>query len=159
MQRTGVDLSALAGAVAERLCAANRGRVIQFVIHPGLTAAGDSRLLEVALTNLFNNAVKFTGPKPEARVEFGQDQHDGEAYFYLRDNGVGFDMAYAGKLFGAFQRLHKPSEFPGTGIGLATVQRIIHRHGGRLWAEAQPGEGATFFFTVGSSDRNRRGPD
>jgi light-regulated signal transduction histidine kinase (bacteriophytochrome) len=116
-----------------------------------LRATGDARLLEIALTNLLGNAVKFTGPSPHARIEFGQIDQDSEPVFFVRDNGVGFDMAYASTLFGAFQRLHKTEEFAGTGIGLATVQRIIHRHGGRVWADAQPGQGATFYFTMGTA--------
>jgi signal transduction histidine kinase len=122
--------------------------VDRLVVEPGLTAAGDARLLEVALSNLLGNAAKFTGPRSDARIEFGKTQHDGEPAFYVRDNGVGFDMAYARTLFGAFQRLHKASEFPGTGIGLATVHRVIRRHGGRIWADAKPGQGATFYFTI-----------
>jgi light-regulated signal transduction histidine kinase (bacteriophytochrome) len=105
--------------------------------------------MEIALTNLLSNAVKFTGPRALAHIEFGQTRSKGELVFYVRDNGVGFNMAYAHTLFGAFQRLHKPSEFPGTGIGLATVQRVIHRHGGRVDVEAQPNQGATFYFTLG----------
>ena len=151
MQRNAVDLSALAQTVAVRLREAHAGRKIEFIIHSGLTAVGDARLLEIALTNLFGNAVKFTGPRREARIEFGQMEQNSKPVFYVRDNGVGFDMAYASRLFGAFQRLHKTSEFPGTGIGLATVQRIIHRHGGRVWAEAQQDHGATFYFTMGAA--------
>ncbi|MEI9976395.1 MAG: ATP-binding protein [Ignavibacteriota bacterium] len=113
---------------------------------------GDARLLEVALTNLLGNAAKFTGRRVDARVEFGQTELDGRRTFYVRDNGVGFDMQFARNLFGAFQRLHKSSEFPGTGVGLATVQRIIHRHAGQTWAEALPGHGATFYFTIGGSN-------
>jgi len=149
MERDTVDLTSVAHTVAARLREAHPGRRIEFQIAPALTADGDARLLEIALTNLLGNAVKFTGPRDHARIEFGQMECEGERAFYVRDNGVGFDVPFASKLFGAFQRLHKASEFPGTGIGLATVQRIIHRHGGRVWAEAQPGQGATFYFTIG----------
>ena len=124
-------------------------RQVDFNIQAGLTAEGDSRLLEVVLTNLLGNAFKFTGKRADARIEFGQTELQGQRVFFVRDNGAGFDMAYSQKLFGAFQRMHKASEFPGTGIGLATVQRIIHRHGGRVWAEAEVGRGATFYFTLG----------
>jgi light-regulated signal transduction histidine kinase (bacteriophytochrome) len=120
-------------------------------MQPGLTAPGDARMLEIALTNLLSNAVKFTGPREVGRIEFGLSDHWTEPVFFIRDNGVGFDMAYAGTLFGAFQRLHKSSEFPGTGIGLAIVQRVIHRHQGRVWAEARRDQGATFYFTIGTT--------
>jgi PAS domain S-box-containing protein len=149
MQLSGVDLSNLAHDIARQLGESNGNRSIAFVIQPGLNAQGDARLLEVALTNLFANAVKFSGPRAEARIEFGGSRIEDETIFYVRDNGVGFDMAHARNLFGVFQRLHKASEFPGTGVGLATVQRIIRRHGGRIWAEAQPDLGATFYFTLG----------
>jgi PAS domain S-box-containing protein len=154
MQVETVDLSSLAGSIAARLRESEPARQIEFVIAPGLTASGDARLLEIALTNLLSNAVKFTGPRAHALIEFGQMQSEGELVFYVRDNGVGFNMAYAHTLFGAFQRLHKPSEFPGTGIGLATVQRVIHRHGGRVDVEAQPNQGATFYFTLGGRNRS-----
>jgi len=149
MQVETVDLTSLAGSIAARLREAEPARQIEFVIEPGLTASGDPLLMEIALTNLLSNAVKFTGPRALAHIEFGQTRSKGELVFYVRDNGVGFNMAYAHTLFGAFQRLHKPSEFPGTGIGLATVQRVIHRHGGRVDVEAQPNQGATFYFTLG----------
>jgi len=150
MHRHAVDLSRAAESIAARLREANPQRDLEFAIRPALTAFGDARLLEVALTNLLENAVKFTGPCAHARIEFGTANYEGQTAFVVRDNGVGFDMAYAGTLFGAFQRLHSDSEFPGTGIGLATVQRVIHRHGGRIWAEAEPDLGASFYFTIGA---------
>jgi len=151
MATGAVDLTSIAQTIATRLTEDNSGRRIEFMIVGGLAANGDARLLEIALDNLFSNAVKFTGPRTEARIEFGRTERDGERPFYVRDNGVGFDMAFAGTLFGAFQRMHNASEFPGSGIGLATVQRIIRRHGGRVWAGAQPDRGATFYFTLGGS--------
>jgi len=108
---------------------------------------GDPQMLEIVITNLLDNACKFTCTMPLAKIEFGISLNDGVPTCFVRDNGVGFDMEYAGKLFSAFQRMHKQSEFPGSGIGLATVKRIISRHGGRIWAESKPGEGATFYFT------------
>jgi PAS domain S-box-containing protein len=151
MQLLPVNLTATAQSIAGRLAEANAGRAIEFVIEAGLTGIGDPRLLEIALTNLLSNAVKFTSPGAEARIEFGQATENGRPSFYVRDNGVGFDMAQADKLFRAFQRLHKTSEFPGTGIGLAIVQRVIRRHGGRVWAEAEVDRGATFHFTIGET--------
>jgi signal transduction histidine kinase len=145
MQIDDVDLSGLAQTVADRVTGAEHGRRIEVAIAPGLKARGDARLLEIVLTNLLGNAVKFTSPREEAKIEVGRN---GGGAFYVRDNGVGFDMAYAEKLFGAFQRFHKPSEFPGTGIGLATVERVVRRHGGRVWAEAEKDRGATFYFKL-----------
>ena len=147
---TTIDLSVLAETLVGRLRDANPGRSIEFVLEPHLECRGDIRLLEIALTNLLDNAVKFTAPRSNARVEIGKTEFQGKTALFVRDNGVGFDMAYAKLLFAPFQRLHKSSEFPGTGIGLATVQRAVHRHGGRVWAEAKVGEGATFFFTLGA---------
>ena len=144
-----VDLSERVRIIAARLRELYPQRSIEFTIEGGLSADGDGRLLEIALTNLLDNACKFTSSRPNAQIEFGRTTADGGAAFFIRDNGVGFDMDYAKKLFGAFQRMHKASEFPGTGIGLATVQRIIHRHGGRVWAEASVDRGSTFYFTLG----------
>jgi signal transduction histidine kinase len=149
MQRETVDLSALAGEVLAALQKSEPKRRVEYSIEPGLTAEGDARLLRVMLDNLLGNAWKFTGKRPRAHIEFGaQPQETGGPAYYVRDNGAGFDMTYAGKLFGAFQRLHTLSEFPGTGVGLATVQRIVHRHGGRVWAEGAVGKGTTFYFTL-----------
>ena len=151
MQLVPVDLTATAQSIAARLSESNPGRHIEFIIEPGLSALGDARLLEIALTNLLENAVKFTRTRSPARIEFGRSDDQGQPTFYVRDNGVGFEEAYAHKLFRAFQRLHKTSEFPGTGIGLATVQRIVRRHAGRVWAESRVGLGATFYFTIGET--------
>ena len=147
MQRQPVDLTALARAIIARLRETGLERRVEFVIQEGLTATSDPALLEIALFNLLDNAWKFTSKRSGALIEFGRVPQEGQPVFFVRDNGAGFDPAYADKLFGAFQRLHKASEFPGTGIGLATVQRILHRHGGRVWAEAAVGGGATFYFT------------
>jgi PAS domain S-box-containing protein len=149
MHRARVNLSAIAESIAARLKEAHAGRQLEFHIAPGLVALGDGRLLEVALTNLLENAVKFTLPRELAQIEFSGVPEGASPTFVVRDNGVGFDMTYAGQLFGAFQRLHSQSEFPGTGIGLATVQRVVCRHGGRIWAEAAPDRGAAFYFTLG----------
>jgi PAS domain S-box-containing protein len=149
MNKEQVDLSALAQTIAERMQAAEPLRKVDFKIQAGLIAEGDSYLLEAVLVNLLGNAFKFTGKRPDARIEFGQTESQGQRVFFIRDNGAGFDMDYSQKLFGTFQRMHKVSEFPGTGIGLATVQRVIHRHGGRVWAEAEVDRGATFYFTLG----------
>ncbi len=124
------------------------GRTVDVVIHPGLKTEGDPRLLTLAVQNLVENAWKFTGTRTDARIECGAALVNGTSTYFVRDNGVGFDMAHAGKLFGIFQRLHSMDQFPGTGVGLAIVQRVIERHGGRIWAEAVPDGGATFFFTV-----------
>lgn len=148
IERGPVDLTALAQSVAARLQEVEPERRVEFAVQPGLTAQGDARLLEIVLSNLLGNAWKFSSGRPLAQVEFGSTEVEGRPAFFVRDNGVGFDMNYAQKLFGAFQRMHKASEFPGTGIGLAIVQRVIQRHGGRVWAEAQVDRGATFFFTL-----------
>jgi PAS domain S-box-containing protein len=146
-----VDLSELARATAERLKEAQPGRSVEFVIGDGLREKGDSAMLRAAIENLLDNAWKFTRNQPKARIEFGRVVEGEQPRYFVRDNGAGFDMAYASKLFGVFQRLHSSSEFEGTGIGLATVQRIVRRHGGRVWAEGKVGEGACFHFTFGSA--------
>jgi len=149
LHRTPIDLSDLARATFERLRETQPDRVVEFVVRDGLAKRGNRALLGAALENLLGNAWKFTRDRPDARIEFGASEQDGETVYFVRDNGAGFDMAYASKLFGVFQRLHKSSEFEGTGIGLATVQRIVQRHGGRVWGEGTVGEGACFGFTLG----------
>ena len=148
MKRETVNLSALAKTIATELQKTQPERQVEFAIAEGLTTNGDAMLLQAVLENLLSNAWKFTGKQPRARIEFGVTQNEGKPAYYVRDDGVGFDMTYANKLFGPFQRLHSVDEFPGSGIGLATVQRIIHRHGGRVWAEGAVGKGATFYFTL-----------
>ena len=157
LRREPVDLADLAAEVIEDLRAAEPERDVEFVVERGIRAYGDMGLLKVALENMLGNAWKFTKREERPRIEFGVDRRPragvaGPAYF-VRDNGAGFDQAYADKLFGAFQRLHGQDEFEGTGIGLATVARIIHRHGGRVWAEGEVGEGATFYFTLGGREQ------
>ncbi len=149
IRREAVNLSALAETTAEELRKRDPARKADFVIADGLVATGDPQLLGVALTNLLDNAWKFTSKHKTARIEFGASrQQPGQPVYFVRDDGAGFDMAYADKLFGAFQRLHGTDEFSGTGIGLASVQRIIGRHGGRVWAEGEVEQGATFYFTL-----------
>lgn len=143
-----VDLSSLAASIAEEFRASAPRRRVEVSIAPGLSARGDLRLLRVVLSNLLGNAWKFTSRRTEARIEVGSEVRQGAPAFFVRDNGAGFDMEYAEKLFRVFQRLHRQDEFEGTGIGLATVQRIIHRHGGRVWAEGKLDQGATFHFTL-----------
>jgi signal transduction histidine kinase len=143
-----VNLSILAHSVSASLREAQPDRQIEFRIEDRLEARADPRLVQVVLENLFGNACKFTSKRSSACVEFGRLRHNGSYAYFVRDNGAGFDSAYATRLFGAFQRLHAASEFPGTGIGLATVQRIIHRHGGEIWAEGAVEKGATFYFTL-----------
>lgn len=144
-----VDLSALVAAAADRLKESEPDRTVDCRVRPGVIATGDARLLRLAVDNLIDNAWKFTRRRESARIEFGVIQGGQEPVYFVRDNGAGFDMTVADRLFGPFQRLHHSSDFPGSGIGLATVQRIVHRHGGRIWAEAVPDQGATFHFTLG----------
>jgi signal transduction histidine kinase len=151
LQREQVDLSAIARSVAESLQQTNPSRAARFEIRNGLRTVGDERLLRAVLENLMSNAWKFTRHRPETRIEFGQN---GSA-FYVKDNGAGFDPSHAAKMFRPFQRLHSMREFEGTGIGLATVQKIIERHGGRAWAEGEVDKGATIWFTTGGQEMAR----
>jgi len=148
MRREAVNLSKMAQMIATELQKTQPERLVEFVIAPGLVANGDARLLRIVLENLLGNAWKFTGKHPHARIEFGLAEYDGKPAYFVRDDGTGLDMAYANKLFGAFQRLHAITEFEGTGIGLATVQRIIHRHNGHIYAIGAVEQGATFYFTL-----------
>jgi len=148
MRAEPVNLSRMAQEIVAEIQRAAPDRQVEFAITPGLEAHGDSRLLRVALDNLLRNSWKYTGKQPAPRVEFTTVDGNGERVFAIRDNGAGFDMKYADKLFGVFQRLHSAADFEGTGVGLATVRRIINRHGGRIWAEGAVDQGATFFFTL-----------
>jgi two-component system, NtrC family, sensor kinase len=149
-RRAPVNLSAIARSVAARLAQTSPNRQVELVVADGLVADGDDGLLTILFENLLGNAWKFTSARAQARIEVGATDDERRAYF-VRDNGAGFDMTYASKLFGMFQRLHSPTEFEGTGIGLATVQRVVRRHGGRIWAEAAVDRGATFFFVLDGS--------
>lgn len=148
MQRGDVDLSAIAHSIATELKRNYPDRQAEITIGDHLVANGDEKLLHVMLENLLGNAWKFTGKKPDGHIEFNALRNNGSSVYYVKDNGAGFDMEYADKLFGAFQRLHGANEFEGTGIGLANVQRIVHRHGGKVWAEGAVDQGATFYFTL-----------
>ncbi len=148
MKHADVDLSSIAEKILQELKNEDSHRNASIRIEPGISATGDAGLMQVMLQNLLNNAWKYTSKKDHAVIEFGSTLHNGENVYFIRDNGAGFDMRYASKLFGAFQRLHTEDEFPGTGIGLATVQRIINRHGGRIWAEGTVGEGSCFYFVL-----------
>jgi PAS domain S-box-containing protein len=148
LSREKVDLTRLAQQTAARLRETQPERAVELIVQDGLVVEGDASLLAGMLDNLLGNAWKFTSKTPRPRVEVGRTVVDGRSVFYVRDNGAGFEQAYAHKLFGAFQRLHTVSEFAGTGIGLATVERIVRRHAGRAWAEGEVGRGATFYFTL-----------
>lgn len=143
-----IQLSSVAHQIARSLQESDPSRPVRFSIAPDLNTVGDARLLRLALEHLLGNAWKFTAKHEQAKIEFGLRQVGQELVYYVQDNGVGFDMRYAGKLFNAFQRLHSPGEYSGSGIGLALVQRIIHKHGGRIWGESQEGQGAVFTFTL-----------
>jgi light-regulated signal transduction histidine kinase (bacteriophytochrome) len=149
LQRSRVDLAEMAGTVLADLAATHPERQVRVVIGTAMTASADPRLIRNVLENLIGNAWKFTARAEQPRIEIGVLRDNGHEVFFVRDNGAGFSMDYAGKLFTPFQRLHSPSEYAGTGIGLATVQRIMLRHGGRVWADAKVGKGAAFFFTLG----------
>ncbi|MBS1767107.1 MAG: hypothetical protein JST05_06865 [Acidobacteria bacterium] len=148
MERAPMDLSGIAKQVVDELRAQDRGRVVTVRIQEGLKATGDAHLMKVVLDNLLGNAWKYSGKREQALIEVGAAPAEGGKAFFVKDDGAGFDMTYAHKLFGVFQRLHSAEDFPGTGIGLATVARIIHRHGGRIWAKGETGKGATFYFTL-----------
>jgi len=146
--KKNVDLSASAQIIVHELQQHDPDRRLEISIAPQMVAQGDESLLRIVLENLLGNSWKFTGKTPLPRIEFGMTRQGKENVYFIRDNGAGFDMAHVGKLFGIFERLHSEADFPGTGIGLITVQRIIRRHGGRIWGEGSIGQGATFYFTL-----------
>jgi light-regulated signal transduction histidine kinase (bacteriophytochrome) len=150
MQMRRISLSGIVKTAAAELRKSEPERKVSFDIQDAVTVKGDSHLLRILMENLLSNAWKFTAHTDKAKIEFGVKEERDREIFFVRDNGAGFDMAYSGKLFDAFQRLHSESEFPGTGIGLATAQRIVRRHGGDIWAEGKVGEGAAFYFTLKS---------
>jgi signal transduction histidine kinase len=155
LQREPVDVSGVAASVVSELSQRSPDRRIDVQIAPGVKANADPRMLRIALENLIENAFKYTTKAPRPHIEIGSARHGGPPIYYVRDNGAGFDMQYADRLFGAFQRLHNDKEFAGTGIGLATVQRIVHRHGGRIWADAVVNSGASFYFTLEPAEGTR----
>jgi light-regulated signal transduction histidine kinase (bacteriophytochrome) len=149
IDRMDFDLGKLAESVVENIRRTSPGQSVEVVLPRGLRAFVDPNLIRIAFENLFENAWKFSSKKENARIEFGTLEQDGKTVFFIRDNGAGFDKTYAHKLFKPFHRLHTDAEFPGTGIGLSIVKRIIRRHGGTIWAESESGEGAIFYFTLG----------
>lgn len=155
LKKTTVDLSMLTSGIADRVREGHKDTEYEFDIQQGLLTTGDKRLLEIALTNLMENAAKFSSKRQVARIAFGQTLIDERPVFFVKDNGVGFDMAYTQNLFGAFQRMHSQEEYPGTGIGLATVRRIVQMHGGIIWADARLDEGATFYFAFPEEDNDK----
>jgi signal transduction histidine kinase len=148
LKREPVDLAMMAREVAQELRQSEPGRDVIFAISDELETLADPVLMRIALSNLLGNAWKYTGRLPQALVAFSKEKSGDQDIFCVRDNGAGFDMAYASKLFAPFQRLHSAREFPGSGVGLACVARVIHKHGGRIWADAKAGQGAAFFFTI-----------
>ncbi len=148
LKRGNVDLSKIIISIKDKLIASEPGRIVKFTIEEDVRVEGDSNLLKIVMENLFSNAWKFTSKKKNAKIEFGILQKEGKTVYYIKDNGVGFDMRYADKLFSPFQRLHRKEDYPGTGIGLATVKRIILKHGGNIWAESEIEKGTTFYFTI-----------
>ncbi|MGL5832594.1 MAG: sensor histidine kinase, partial [Waterburya sp.] len=148
MQSVKINLSEMAHDIIEELQASEPERQVEVTIIPNLETKGDPQLLRIVLNNLLHNAWKYTSKRSLAKIEFACYQNERQLVYLIRDNGAGFDLTYADKLFTAFQRLHSQSEFPGTGIGLATVQRIIYRHGGKVWAESASDRGATFYFSL-----------
>jgi light-regulated signal transduction histidine kinase (bacteriophytochrome) len=149
---TPVKIGQMAAEIASELQETDPARDVEFRINAGLTAVADGAMIKSVMENLLNNAWKFTSKTGKALIEFNVISDDAQSVFFVKDNGVGFSMEYVNRLFGAFQRLHRKDEFEGTGIGLATVQRIITLHGGRIWAEGEEGKGATFYFTLGGAD-------
>ena len=146
LRREPVDVSAMATAIAEELKKSDPGRNVAFIVEPGLAVTGDARLLRTMLEQLLGNAWKFTGRLERATITVGSQREDGRTIIYVRDDGAGFDPAYAGRLFGPFQRLHAATDFPGAGTGLALAKRIVNRHGGEVWATGQVGQGATVYI-------------
>ena len=151
LKRSDLDMTALAQAVFEQLAALPGERKPRLDLQPLAPARGDVPMMRQVFVNLISNAIKFSRHRPEPVIEIGSQSDAEQDTYYVKDNGVGFDPKYSGKLFGVFQRLHHDDEFEGTGVGLALVQRIIQRHGGRIWAESQPDAGATFYFTLPKS--------
>jgi light-regulated signal transduction histidine kinase (bacteriophytochrome) len=151
MKRQEIDLSTMVDAVVSRFRDTDMSRAVEVSIEPELKTIGDEALVRAVIENLIGNAWKFTSKTEGAKIGFGRAEHNGEPMFFVSDNGAGFDMDYRDKLFGAFQRLHSPVEFEGTGIGLATVQRIVNRHGGKVDAVSSKGNGAIFYFSLESA--------
>lgn len=158
MRLAAVDLTALAREIVAGLDKQQTAQPAEIIVQPNLTAYGDAALLRIVLENLLGNAIKYTSKTAQPRIELGAQTQNGRKAFFVRDNGAGFDMAFSDKLFSPFQRLHRTDEFPGTGIGLATVKRIVHRHGGEVWAKGNPGSGAVFYFTLAEDELNNAPP-